>query len=68
MYYDSADPLGGYGGGGYGGSGTGEDTGITGGTDAGQPPVFKPTNHGWWEFFAGAWHWMTDPPRATKVA
>jgi len=42
------------------------DTGITGGTDPTHPP-FRIRDDGWWEFFNGAWHWMTDPVPKTMI-
>ncbi|MFL5537852.1 MAG: hypothetical protein ACJ8J0_02615 [Longimicrobiaceae bacterium] len=69
MYYDGADPVTGDSGGGgyYGDSGTGEDTGITGGTNPSSQPTYKPTPNGWWEFFGGVWHWMTESPKTMRV-
>lgn len=25
------------------------------------PPSDGPIGPGWWQFFGGAWHWMTEP-------
>ena len=25
------------------------------------PPSDAPVGPGWWQFFSGAWHWMTEP-------
>jgi hypothetical protein len=25
------------------------------------PPSDGPIGPGWWQFFSGAWHWMTEP-------
>lgn len=55
-YYDD----GGYGGG-TGDTGGGTDTGTTGGTDPSNPPRWRPTPNGWWEFFGGVWRWMSEP-------
>jgi hypothetical protein len=72
MFYQDADPYGGGGGdgggydGGYDGGSGGVDTGITGGTDPTHPPL-KVRDDGWWEFFNGAWHWMTDPVPKTML-
>lgn len=43
----------------------GEDSGITGGTDPDNPPTYKPSGNGWWEFWGGVWHWMTEPAPRT---
>jgi hypothetical protein len=68
-FYDSTDPYGGGGGGGYDGgdSGSGDSGEPTGGSDPTNPPRWKPTPNGWWEFIGGVWRWVTEPARTLST-
>jgi hypothetical protein len=69
MLMDSTDPYDGGGWGGTGGSsGTGDTGGETGGTDPNVKPRWTPGGNGWWEFWQGAWRWVSEPaPRTVLV-